>query len=53
MEKKKNTEKYENWERIVKEDSVSFLEVVVQKYLQEQIPFEKMQEVFDTVGQIV
>lgn len=53
MEKKKNTEKYKNWERIVKEDSVSFLEVVVQKYLQGQIPFEKVQEVFDTVGQIV
>lgn len=53
MEKKKNTEKYENWERIVKEDSISFLEVVVQKYLQDQIPFEKMQEVFETVGQIV
>ena len=53
MEKKKNTEKYKNWERIVKEDSVSFLEVVVQKYLQGQISFEKVQEVFDTVGQIV
>lgn len=52
MEQKKNAEKFENWERIVKKDSVSFLQVVVQKYLQDQIPFEKLTEVLETVGQM-
>ena len=50
MEQKKNAEKFENWERMVKRDSVSFLQVVVQKYLQDQIPFEKLTEVLETVG---
>ena len=49
MEQKKNAEKFENWERMVKRDSVSFLQVVVQKYLQDQIPFEKLTEVLETV----
>lgn len=40
MEQKKNAEKFENWERMVKRDSVSFLQVVVQKYLQDQIPLK-------------
>lgn len=52
MEQKKNAEKFENWERMVKKDSVSFLQVVVQKYLQDQIPFEKLTEVLETVGQM-
>lgn len=52
MEQKKNAEKFENWERMVKRDSVSFLQVVVQKYLQDQIPFEKLTEVLETVGQM-
>ena len=52
MEKRKNAEKYENWERIVRKDSTSFVQVIVQKYLQNQISFEKMKEVLQTVEQI-
>ncbi|MGN1203501.1 MAG: response regulator [Lachnospiraceae bacterium] len=52
MEQRKNAQKYENWEKIVRKDATNFLQVVVQKYLQDQIPFDKMKEVFETVEQI-
>ena len=52
MKQRKNAQKYENWEKIVRKDATNFLQVVVQKYLQDQIPFDKMKEVFETVEQI-
>lgn len=53
MERISNAEKFQNWENLVKKDSTSFLQVIVQKYLQNQISFEKMEEVFATIDQVV
>ena len=47
MEKLESEERYESWENMVRKDSTSFLQVVVQKYLQNKISYEKMQEVFE------
>ena len=49
MEQIKNEEKYENWEKLLVKDSDSFLQVVVQKYVQNRIPAEKADQVFDTL----
>lgn len=49
MEQIKNEEKYENWEKLLVKDSDSFLQVVVQKYVQNRIPAEKAEQVFDTL----
>lgn len=52
MEQQAMIKKVENLEKLVKTDSTSLLQVVVQKYLQNQISFDKMQEIFDTVDPI-
>lgn len=49
MEKLQDAEKYESWKHLLMEDSNSFLQVVVQKYLQNQISHEKLEEVFTTL----
>ena len=53
VEQIKSVEKYESWEKLVMKDSTSFLQVVVQKYLQNRIPYEKLEEVFDTLGDVI
>lgn len=50
MEQIRNEAKYESWEKLLKKDGSSFLEVVVQKYARGQIPEEKLQEVFSVLG---
>ena len=49
MEKRSKEERMENWENLVKKDATSFLQVIVQKYLLNQISFDKLSEVFETV----
>ncbi len=41
MEKLESEERYESWENMIRKDSTSFLQVVVQKYLQNKISYEK------------
>ncbi len=53
MERRSHAERFQSWENLVKKDSTSFLQVIVQKYLQDQLSYEKMAEVFETVGQEV
>lgn len=53
MEQRRNQEKYNSWERLLKEDSDSFLQVVVQKYIQNRIPQEKVEEVFATLQDVI
>ena len=49
MERRSKEERMENWENLVKKDATSFLQVIVQKYLLNQISFDKLSEVFETV----
>ncbi|MCQ2523082.1 MAG: response regulator [Lachnospiraceae bacterium] len=51
MDKIKSSEKYANWENLVMKDSASFLQVIIQKYLKNQITYEKMEDVFKTLSQ--
>lgn len=53
MKQLRNQEKYNGWERLLKEDSDSFLQVVVQKYIQNRIPQEKIEEVFATLQDVI
>lgn len=53
MEQLENVARYESWEKLVRKDSTSFLQVIVQKYLQNRIPYEKMEEVFTTLSDVV
>lgn len=53
MEQLESVARYESWEKLVKKDSTSFLQVVVQKYLQNRIPYEKMEEVFQTLDDVI
>ena len=39
MEKLESEERYESWENMIRKDSTSFLQVVVQKYLQNKISY--------------
>lgn len=50
MEQIENDMKYENWEKFLLKDSNSFLQVVIQKYLQNRISGEKLEEVFQSIG---
>ena len=38
----RNEEKYDRWERLLKKDGDGFLQVVVQKYVQNRLPEEKV-----------
>ena len=53
MEQLLSAAKYESWEKLVMKDSTSFLQVVVQKYLQNRIPYEKLEEVFATLEDVI
>lgn len=53
MEQIKNEEKYNSWEKILVKDAYSFLQVVVQKYVQNRIPEEKVEEVFSTLKDVL
>lgn len=46
----RNEEKYDRWERLLKKDGDGFLQVVVQKYVQNRLPEEKVDEVFHTLA---
>lgn len=49
----RNEEKYDSWERLLKKDGDGFLQVVVQKYVQNRLPEEKVDEVFHTLQDIM
>ena len=53
MEKLESEERYESWENMIRKDSTSFLQVVVQKYLQNKISYEKVQEVFVILKDVI
>ena len=53
IEKLESEEKFESWENLVRRDSTSFLQVVVQKYLQDKISYEKMKEVFSILKDVI
>lgn len=53
MEQLEHEERYESWEKLLMKDSTSFLQMVVQKYVQNRIPEEKVKEVFDTIGNVL
>ena len=46
----KNEEKYGSWQNLMIKDSYSFLQVIVQKYVQGNISEEKTEEVFRILG---
>lgn len=50
MDKIRNSQKTANWENLVMKDSTSFLQVIIEKYLKNQITYEKMEEVFNTIS---
>src|SRR5699024_9407967 len=52
MERIENEAKYESWEKLLVKDRDSFLQVVIQKYVQNRIPQERMEEVFKILGDI-
>ena len=49
----RNEEKYDRWERLLKKDGDGFLQVVVQKYVQNRLPEEKVDEVFHTLQDVM
>lgn len=49
----KNEAKYESWEKLLVKDANSFLQVVVQKYVHNRIPEEKIKEVFSTLNDVL
>lgn len=53
MEQIKNEEKYDSWEKLLVKDTYSFLQVVVQKFVQSRISLEKAEEVFSTLKDIL
>ena len=53
MEQKENAARYESWEKLVMADSTSFLQVVVQKYLQDRLSMERLEEVFTALNDVV
>ena len=52
MERMEHEAKYESWEQLLVKDRNSFLQVVVQKYVQNRIPQEKIEEVFRMLGDV-
>ena len=46
----RNEEKYDRWERLLKKDGDGFLQVVVQKYVQNRLPEEKVDERIRELG---
>ena len=52
MEQLENEERYERWEKLMVKDRISFLQLVIQKYIQNRIPEEQVEEVFRTLGEM-
>ena len=52
VERIRKTEREESWERLLKTDATSFMQVVVQKYLDNRISDEKMEHVFSILGDL-
>lgn len=53
MEQQKNEAKYESWENLLMKDTTSFLQVVIQKYVQNRMTEEKVREVFRTLQDVL
>lgn len=53
MQQLDSVEKLESWEKMVKNESEGFLQVIVQKYLQNRISHEKLEKVFRTVDDVI
>ncbi|MDD7770027.1 response regulator transcription factor [Suipraeoptans intestinalis] len=46
-------QKYESYEKILRKDETSFLQVLVEKYIYDLISEEKLEEVFETIGGVL
>ena len=53
MEQIKSKEKYNDWERLLKKDGDGFLQVIIQKYVQNHLPEEKVGEVFQMLQDVM
>lgn len=53
MERQKNEARYESWEKLLMTDATNFLQVIVQKYVQNRMEYEKVAEVFDALGDVM
>ena len=53
MKQRQSEEKVANLEKVIQGDSDSFLQMVVQKYLKKEIPFEKMEQILEATGQTI
>ena len=48
-----NVKRMESWEKMVKNESEGFLQVIIQKYLQNKISHKKLEQVFQTVDDVI
>lgn len=53
MQQLASAEKMESWEKMVKNESEGFLQIIIQKYLQNKISHEKLERVFRTVDDVI
>lgn len=53
MQQLQSVEKIQSWEKMVKNESEGFLQVIIQKYLQNKITHEKLEQVFRTVDDVI
>lgn len=53
MKQIKSEEKYDNWEKLLVSEEDSFLQVIVQRYVQNRISSERMEEVFETINGVL
>ncbi len=53
MEQMQNEARYESWQKLLRNDGTSFLQMVIQKYVQNRLPQEKVEEVFQTLGNLI
>lgn len=52
VEHREHEEKYENWEKLLKTDRASFLQMIVQKYVLEQMDSDRVKELFGMLGDV-
>lgn len=53
IKQRADAERLETWEKMVKNESEGFLQVLIQKYLQNKISHEKLEQVFHTVDDVI
>lgn len=53
MKQIRSEEKYNGWEKLLKKDGDGFLQVIIQKYVQDHLPEEKVGEVFRTLQDVM